>query len=661
MVVILVEPAGALLQRSLELRGNTLEPYSCEVLASYSAAKLKELNCAVEVFCCNDEDQTSSLKAVGEQKSEYEHEVIIHVLQHGRKAVEDQELASTILALLRKGSAPYVVGLSVRTYAYMKSLALAAILKSRNDDIKIVLGGYHPSVSCGDETKERRWEKANRPDFLRPVDFRVIGEGEKPFAALLGKLLNIENDKICSALTLNAKACKALLATTIAKRNATSLPAIIGGAEWRLSLAEFASAPWPVRNPHLMWNWCRNWNLSYPSPSKQTGVFQLQFTRGCSHSACKFCCTPYVFGWKNDVRYKTPSGLVNEILAVRSESITAGLPAPNFAYFNDVTFNTSNGEWRKLCKSLILERVHTPHPAKGDSAEFFPDNCSESILDAWLTETAKRFKDKPDLTLDIPVNEDIDTNLHWFALCRGDAVSNEDALLLASAGCSKVGIGIESFSNDVAGPKGLGKQNFDMGGSYVDSIKTSLMSTDQVGIINRVYIILGSPTETIDSLRATWDMLKTLPIDQIRVAFYVPYVTDDPLLATVEQTVLNEDKPNIIVPMLTPALSKLAKEMAVLPSEDSVSHKTDEDPFILAIKASSGVSDLELAPEFLKAFRSNLIRGFYESNFYKSRVELKLARYPHLEESYREFFVELYETSAGGIDIRSCLTKREGQ
>lgn len=639
MVVILVEPAGALLQRSLELRGNTLEPYSCEVLASYSAAKLAEMGYPVDVYCCDDEDQRREPYQFRPTDQSNGKKVSIHVLQHGRKTVEDQDLASKIIDLLAEGEAPYVVGLSVRTYAYMKSLVLSAILKSRKKDIQIVLGGYHPSVSCNEETKGL-WKGSSKPEFLAPVDYQVIGEGEKPLTALLGKFLEIDDGKIANALGI-----KEWVVRNVLGHDATEHGRVIGGDEWRLEQDEFATAHQPVRNMSLIRNWCRNWNLSYPSPSKQTGVFQVQFTRGCSHSTCKFCCTPYVFGRHDKVRHKEPKNLVAEILSLRR---MIGTP-PNFAYFNDVTFNSSGDYWRDLCKAIILQKLHAPHAVKGQEPLVLSGEGDSEMLEDWLSRNANELNNTK-FQLDIPVTENVKANLHWFALCRGDAISIEDALLLAASGCSKVGIGMESFSEDVA--NGLGKKCHRITGkSYTESITESLTNTDRVGIINRVYIILGSPNESLESLHSTWAMLEKHPVDQIRVAFYVPYVTDEQLLDGIERTALSEDRPNIRVPQLEKRLEDMDNIKDVMgPLRRAIDNVKEE-----------GCKDIQRRlASFLCAFRKSFIENFYKSEFYEKRARDKVRRYPHLRNSYQEFFVELFETSGCRIDVRHYLDDKKG-
>ncbi|MEI8195554.1 MAG: hypothetical protein WCI73_06570, partial [Phycisphaerae bacterium] len=436
MVVILVEPAGALLQRSLELRGNTLEPYSCEVLASYAATKLRDMGCSVEVTC------------VGEPRPEATNngeKVQIHVLQHGRDAVEDNDLARQIIALLKQGSKPYIVGFSVRTYAFRKAVALAAMLKASERDVKVVLGGYHPSVSCGTKACDL-WKSVQIPAGV--VDCQVIGEGEKPLTALLATMIGISSDIINNALWGKMQNGLAYPSLPTVKAGEWSEHKI-GGDKWRLTQEEFEKAPSPVRSNILLKAWCRNWNLSYPSPTRQTGAFQIQYARGCSYNACSFCCTPYVFGFgtKNNVRYKRPDQVCEEIKGIRDSGC-------NFVYFNDVTFNGVDGKWKELCYAMIRHELHTPHMLTGHPTFERKHATEDGKIKKWINATAQILEENKKCTLNIPKEEDPDANIHWFALCRAETISLEDAVLLASAGCSKVGIGVESFCETVTGKDG---------------------------------------------------------------------------------------------------------------------------------------------------------------------------------------------------------------
>lgn len=75
---------------------------------------------------------------------------------------------------------PDVVGLSCMSFQYPSALALAKLVKSIDREIKVVLGGYHPTLCYKELASDR--------DVLSYVDFIVRGEGEATFNELMRAL-----------------------------------------------------------------------------------------------------------------------------------------------------------------------------------------------------------------------------------------------------------------------------------------------------------------------------------------------------------------------------------------------------------------------------------------------------------------------------------------
>jgi len=68
-----------------------------------------------------------------------------------------------------------VIGISCySSYEYLKSFYLAVEIRKRNPDVRLVVGGYHPSARPGDFTKADS-----------PFDHVVIGEGELPLQRIV--------------------------------------------------------------------------------------------------------------------------------------------------------------------------------------------------------------------------------------------------------------------------------------------------------------------------------------------------------------------------------------------------------------------------------------------------------------------------------------------
>jgi radical SAM superfamily enzyme YgiQ (UPF0313 family) len=126
-------------------------------------------------------------------------------------------------------------------------------------------------------------------------------------------------------------------------------------------------------------------------------------------------------------------------------------------------------------------------------------------------------------------------------------------------------------------------------------------------MIVRGYVIVGYPDETPESLVETEGVLKSLPVDDLRISFLTPFpgssLYDD-----------YRDKGLILT--------------------DDFSKFTSEEP-ILKIPG--------LPPAALRDARMRICRNFYRSDQYQRRIEEKLRQFPYLKQSYDEFVVFLVE------------------
>ncbi len=79
---------------------------------------------------------------------------------------------------LIKTFSPHIIGLSCYSFQYATAIRIAELAKRLNPAVKIVLGGYHPTL----------WHENISPADIRWVDFIIRNEGEKTFALLLRAL-----------------------------------------------------------------------------------------------------------------------------------------------------------------------------------------------------------------------------------------------------------------------------------------------------------------------------------------------------------------------------------------------------------------------------------------------------------------------------------------
>lgn len=87
---------------------------------------------------------------------------IVDLILRGRRA-------GSYFTRLLETYRPHIVGLSCMVFQYAEALELAALAKSWNKNVKVVLGGYHPTAS---------YDEILQGDDMEIVDFVIRGEGE---------------------------------------------------------------------------------------------------------------------------------------------------------------------------------------------------------------------------------------------------------------------------------------------------------------------------------------------------------------------------------------------------------------------------------------------------------------------------------------------------
>jgi radical SAM superfamily enzyme YgiQ (UPF0313 family) len=248
----------------------------------------------------------------------------------------------------------------------------------------------------------------------------------------------------------------------------------------------------------------------------------------------------------------------------------------NFVYFTDLTFNDDPRRVVELCEAFIEAGLH-----KG------PESDLAHVRDS----------------------------VHWFALVKV-GLDEETARAMAMAGCSKIGMGAESFSTAQVAAykkpyKGLG------------ILHDSLGAADKVGIINRCLLVLGDPSETPDTIRDTIVGLQRFPIDQVRIGFLTPY-------------------PN------TPIYRQFGNRLFT----DDFDFYDEEHPLIRCDALSAG--------ELIDA-RQRVGYAFYGCAEYQNRCADKLKRFPWLRDSYNWFFNDLHFRTKGELDLRTVASQAQTQ
>ena len=190
---------------------------------------------------------------------------------------------------------------------------------------------------------------------------------------------------------------------------------------------------------------------------------------------------------------------------------------------------------------------------------------------------------KPDGTSDVG----------WFAYATVDkSIQKPETIrIMAEAGCSRIGIGLESLHRDIL------KSHKPTHATYKKGVN-ALKIVNENGILNRTYLMVGWPEETPEMFDATKEILTSgeLPIDQLRIAFAVPFLG-------------------------TPLYEELKSQL--------ITHDwrmyTGDQPVI---------KNNNMSTEEMKQKVKSMLISYYSSTPYKEHVSGKIADFPYLKESF---------------------------
>ena len=209
---------------------------------------------------------------------------------------------------------PDVVGITSSTPAYSSVVQIATICKSFSEDIKVVIGGVHPSAF----PKDTAGEKA--------IDFVVVGEGEITFLELLNAL---ESGKTFAKVDgIMFKDGNNYIRT-----------------EPRSLIEDLDMLPFPARDlmPH---------DLYEPAPTKRVSSFKstsLTSARGCPHR-CNFCSANVV--WTRRYRFRNPKNVVDEM-----EHCIKTFGIREFS-FTDELFTLRSERTSALCEDILRRNLN---------------------------------------------------------------------------------------------------------------------------------------------------------------------------------------------------------------------------------------------------------------------------------------------------------------
>jgi len=230
-----------------------------------------------------------------------------HVHEYTSQALADE--------ILKKQ--PHLVGFSTMTQNVYQAFETAELLKKRNRDIKVVMGGIHASV-----LPAKVMENPN-------VDYVIVSEGEYTLLEL-------------SKAILEGKESHADIRGLFFRKANESI--VYSGH--RAPIEDLDALPWPARHlVHLE---------KYDRHAFIFGVkkmMALNTSRGCPFH-CTFCSSSSY--WNRKFRARTPSNVVDEIDYVKKKYGADGIR------FREDNFTTSRKRIVALCDEMNRRGIGLP-------------------------------------------------------------------------------------------------------------------------------------------------------------------------------------------------------------------------------------------------------------------------------------------------------------
>ena len=335
-----------------------------------------------------------------------------------------------------------------------------------------------------------------------------------------------------------------LINTLENKRDASNIPGIgyykegVIMTEPRMKRTDLDKLPFPYRNEEIL-DRTSFFSVMDPSSSQMIRLGAIITSRGCPFN-CKQCGSKNTLGVKT--RWRSAKNVVDEMQYLKDKFGT------NTLIFYDLTFNLRRDKVLELCNEIITRGLSD---IKWYTIARISDNTGKPMLDREMLQA------------------------------------------MHSAGCRKIGYGIETFD------KGL--QNVYNKSNSIEVVEEILHTADEIGILNRGFLML-SPWETEESLNAAKRMLKRLPLHEIRFSCLTPY----------PGTLFYEE----------------CRQKDIILSDDFSRYSSDE---LILRPTNFTISELY-------KLRFSIFKEFINSSEYQARVKDKIKRNPNFEQGFKEYF-----------------------
>lgn len=233
---------------------------------------------------------------------------------------------------------PDLIGITMNTLQSKAAYDLANSIRQQNE-VRIVIGGPHPSAMKGEALKK-----------CRSIDFAVLGEGEVTFLELIKAL---EEDYSL----YNVKGICFRDGEEI-KENEPCPP-----------IENLDQIPFPALNLAAP---IRRYPGPYPVGARPS--IHVMASRGCPFQ-CTFCSNPV---WERKLRFRSPKSVLSEV-----EWLSEMFKVKEI-FFQDDTFNIKRDWFEAICNGLIERGLNKKLVFKS------PFRANERLLDMDLLRLAKK-------------------------------------------------------------------------------------------------------------------------------------------------------------------------------------------------------------------------------------------------------------------------------
>ncbi len=206
---------------------------------------------------------------------------------------------------------------------------------------------------------------------------------------------------------------------------------------------------------------------------KDLYISSISTSRGCT-GKCTFCADHVINHYT--CRFRSPEKVVAELKqTVKKYKV-------RIFFFMDAHFTLSPVRARKICELIIKEGLH----------------------------------------------------IKWACQARVDSVSPELLRLMKTAGCTRIGYGIESGSPKVL--KIMKK------GASISQMRDAIRWTKEAGIMAVIYLLYGMPGESIEDVKLTRQLLLQLQPDYVNQTIAIPYPGTELREQAIREGLIKDDR-----------------------------------------------------------------------------------------------------------------------